>query len=212
MMGSAAGTDNDDEYPQHEVVIGARLAVSRFEITVAERQSCTEAGACEPNNSSGSLEWPAVDVSWNQAKQFVAWLSRVTGKPYRLLSESEWEYAARAGTAATYSFGDDETLLGDHAWYADDRIRLVGQKTPNDFSLYDMHGNAAEWVEDCYHQNYDGAPRNGSAWSGHCSYRVVRGGGWSDPPVKLRAAARSVAPADYQHATVGFRVARDLNR
>ena len=212
MMGSAARTGNDDEYPQHEVVIGARLAVSRFEITVAERQSCTEAGACEPNNSSGSLEWPAVDVSWNQAKQFVAWLSRVTGKPYRLLSESEWEYEARAGTAATYSFGDDETLLGDHAWYAGDRIRLVGQKTPNDFSLYDMHGNAAEWVEDCYHQNYDGAPRNGSAWSGHCSYRVVRGGGWSDPPVKLRAAARSVAPADYRHSTIGFRVARDLNR
>lgn len=78
--------------------------------------------------SSGSLEWPAVDVSWNQAKQFVAWLSRVTGKPYRLLSESEWEYAARAGTGTTYSFGDDETLLGRHAWYGGDRIRLVGQK------------------------------------------------------------------------------------
>ena len=211
MMGSTNGTGNDDEHPQHEVSIDA-LAVGKFEITLAERQLCMDAGACDPGDSGGSLELPAVELSWNEAKQFAAWLSRVTGKRYRLLSESEWEYAARAGSTTMYAFGDDEAILGSHAWYAKDRIRLVGQKAPNDFGLYDMHGNATEWVEDCYRESYDGAPQDGSVWSGRCSYRVVRGGCWSDPPVKLRSAARSVAPADYRHNTIGFRIARTLNQ
>ena len=166
----------------------------------------TQAHASPPSQAVGSR--PAVELSWNEAKQFAAWLSRVTGKRYRLLSESEWEYAARAGSTTMYAFGDDEAILGSHAWYAKDRIRLVGQKAPNDFGLYDMHGNATEWVEDCYRESYDGAPQDGSVWSGRCSYRVVRGGCWSDPPVKLRSAARSVAPADYRHNTIGFRIAR----
>jgi formylglycine-generating enzyme required for sulfatase activity len=209
-MGSLAGTGNADEHPQHEVRIAAPLAVSRYEITSGERQTCIDAGACDPSDAHGHMERPAVNVTWEQVKQYVAWLSRATGKRYRILSESEWEYSARAGKAALYSFGDDEALLGRFA--ATGRIRLVGQREPNAFGLFDVHGNAAEWVEDCYRENYVGAPSDGSAWTGQCSYRVVRGGSWDDPPAKLRSAARSVAPAGYAQPTVGFRVARDLER
>ena len=210
MMGSPAGTGNADEHPQHEVTIAAPFAVSRYEVASAERQSCIDAGACDPGDAKGHMERPAVDVTWEQAKQYVAWLSRVTGKRYRMLSESEWEYTAREGTATLYSFGDDEALLDRFA--ATGRIRLVGQREPNAFGLFDMYGNAAEWVEDCYRENYAGAPNDGSVWAGQCSYRVLRGGSWEDPPAKLRSAARSVAPAGYGQPAVGFRVARDIAR
>jgi formylglycine-generating enzyme required for sulfatase activity len=125
-----------------------------------------------------------IDVNWDNARSYVAWLSRMTGKPYRLLSEAEYEYAARAGTTTTYSFGDDSAMLGDYAWFLDNsghRAHPVGEKKPNAFGLYDMHGNVEQWVEDCWHESYYGAPREGSAWtSGDCTVRVVRGGTWLD--------------------------------
>ena len=154
-----------------------------------------------------------MNLSWDDAKRYVAWLSRITGKPYRLLSESEWEYAARAGTATRYSFGDDEAALVQHAWYGNPngQTHLVGEKAPNAFGLYDMHGNVFEWVEDCWNANYDGAPVDGAPWTmGGCNFRVVRGGTWNDNSAFLRSASRYRYPTDNRYNDLGFRVGRTL--
>ena len=153
------------------------------------------------------------------AQQYVAWISKLTGKPYRLLSEAEWEYAARAGTQTAYSWGDEigkgnANCNGCGSQWDGRQTAPVGSFAPNAFGLYDMHGNVWEWVEDCYHDNYDGAPTDGSAWTavGDCTYRVVRGGSWQDLPSDLRAANRHRRHSDViQRKELGFRVVRTLN-
>ena len=159
---------------------------------------------------------PVINVSWDDVQRYVAWFSRMTGQPYRLLSEAEWEYAARAGTTTLYSFGDDEAALDQHAWYSENSDRQthpVGEKKPNAFGLYDMHGNVWEWVEDHWHDNYEGAPADGSPWvkDGDVSQRVVRGGSFYDDPRDLRAANRFTQPRNARNVNVGFRLARTLN-
>jgi formylglycine-generating enzyme required for sulfatase activity len=162
---------------------------------------------------------PAIFVSWDDAQQYVAWLSKVTGKTYRLLTEAEYEYVARAGTTTSYSWGDD---IG-HAANANcdgcgsrredaKQTSPVGSYPPNVFGLYDMLGNVFEWVEDCYHANYARAPEDGSAWitGGGCSNRVIRGGAWDSTPDSVRSAARSRSNALNQDFDLGFRVARTL--
>ena len=205
----------EDEGPQHEVTIARPLAVSKTDVTFAEWDICVAAGEClmVSDYGWGRGDRPVILVSWEQAKGYVRWLTKMTGKDYRLLTESEWEYAARAGSQARWSFGDDETHLGDYAWYAENsegKTQPVGTKKPNAFGLYDMHGNVWQWVEDCYHDSYQGAPSDGSAWVDQCSNRVVRGGSWSGYPDYLRSAYRYGNGSDYRNVNLGFRVGRTL--
>ncbi len=218
-MGSPA-TEKDrsgNEGPQHEVTIAMPIAVGKTEVTFEQWDACVAAGACKEvgDNSWGRGDRPVINVSWDDAKEYVAWLSRITGKEYRLLSEAEWEYAARAGRQARFSFGDEDAHLGEYAWYfgnSDRTTQPVGKKAANAFGLYDMHGNVFEWVEDTWHDDYQGAPSDGSAWlkTGVPSRRVVRGGSWYYGSNNLRSASRSGPPSVLRDGNVGFRLARTL--
>lgn len=155
-----------------------------------------------------------IDVTWNDAKHYVGWLARVTGKPYRLVTEAEYEYATRAGTTTAYPWGNDigkENAncrgCGSGSYEDNKQTAPVGSFAPNHFSLYDMVGNVWEWTEDCDHDNYNGAPTDGSAWieGGDCNSRVVRGGSWSNPPGELRSANRIWVTTDYRDNLLGFR-------
>jgi formylglycine-generating enzyme required for sulfatase activity len=204
------------EGPPRAVTIARPFAVSKFEIEFAQWDACVSHGDCPPvPDRWGRGRQPVIDVAWNDAQSYVAWLSRVTGKKYRLLTEAEWEYAARAQRSVAqtyYSFGNDDSELGQYAWYEANSERQphsVGLKKPNAFGLFDMHGNVAEWVEDCYHDNYDGAPSDGSAWSAsNCIRHVIRGGAYLDRARMLRSSARDWS--DKASDTVGIRVARFL--
>jgi formylglycine-generating enzyme required for sulfatase activity/CRP-like cAMP-binding protein len=210
------------ESPQHEVTIAAPFAVSKFEVTFDEWDTCATYGDCHPqilDSGFGRGSKPVINVSWYDARRYAAWLSKMTGKPYRLLSETEWEYAARAGAKTSYSWGDeigrDKTnCLGCGSEWDGKRTAPVGSFAANAFGLHDMHGNVSEWVEDCHHANYHGAPADGSAWTagGNCSSRILRGGGWDDSPVDLRSASRDSGTTFIQSDSLGFRVARSLAR
>jgi formylglycine-generating enzyme required for sulfatase activity/CRP-like cAMP-binding protein len=222
MMGSPANEERrtDSERPQHKVTIAAPFAVSKFEVTFDEWDVCVTYGDCSPqilDNGFGRGRRPVINVSWYDAQRYVAWLSKMTGKSYRLLSEAEWEYAARAGTKTSYSWGDEigrgkANCLGCGSEWDGKQTAPVGSFATNAFGLHDMHGNVSEWVEDCYHANYNGAPTNGSAWAagGDCSSRMIRGGGWNISPVNLRSASRGRGTTFLQFNSLGFRVARTL--
>jgi formylglycine-generating enzyme required for sulfatase activity len=208
---------SDNEGPQHKVMISRPLAIALFELTFAEWDACAAHADCArdiPASGSRRPRLPVINVSWDDAQSYVAWLSKITGKAYRLLSEAEWEYAARAGSTTRYSFGDDEAELDQYSWYSGNsiyRAHPVGQKTPNAFGVFDMHGNVWEWVEDCYHDDYEGAPVDGAAWTtGDCDARVVRGGSWGSDPQHLRAATRLRNTPANQFNYLGFRVGRAL--
>ncbi|MBI1264225.1 MAG: SUMF1/EgtB/PvdO family nonheme iron enzyme [Alphaproteobacteria bacterium] len=213
----------DFEGPQQTVEIGHRLAVGRYEVTFAEWDACVADGGCngyrpyDEGLARGTS--PVMNVSWNDAQDYVTWLNRktgLTGSPYRyrLLSEAEWEYAARAGTTTAYSFGDDAGQLGAHAWFEDNSnfsTQPVGGRRPNAFGLYDMHGNVQEWVEDCANESHAGAPTDGSArTTGNCSSRVYRGGSWILDPQFLRSAFRLWFTPGNRDNFLGFRLARTL--
>jgi formylglycine-generating enzyme required for sulfatase activity len=211
---------------QHRVTIAAAFAVSKFEITFDEWDACVKNGGCgnyRPEDEGwGRGKRPVVNLSWENAKDYVKWLSRKTGKPYRLLSEAEWEYAARAGTATPFSFG--ETLLPSQANFDGSpdgsgpsdvnrqKTMPVGSFPANRFGLHDMHGNAWEWVEDCWHDDYTAkAPTDGSAWvEDECRGHVGRGGSWEDSQSELRSSARTGGFKDELSATDGLRIARGL--
>ena len=167
-------------------------------------------------------------MSWNDAEAFVEWLGAQTGQVFRLPTEAEWEYAARAGSSTKYHFGNSESQLCRYANHADSstdfngrnkacsdgvgkRTAAVGRYQPNAFGLYDLHGNVWEWVQDCWNKNYRGAPTNGRAWtSGDCNRRVVRGGAWRTTPRYLRSAYRPYGYArSHRDHTFGFRLAQD---
>jgi formylglycine-generating enzyme required for sulfatase activity len=222
MMGSPESEKDrsDDEGPQHEVTIAKPFAVSKFEVTFAEWDICVAAGACLKASDTGwgRDDRPVMNISWDDAKQYVAWLSRITGKDYRLLSEAEWEYAARAGTTTTYSWGEEigkgnANCNGCDSQWDNKQTAPVGSFKPNAFGLYDMHGNVYEWVEDPWHHSYEDAPVDGSPWlqGGDASTRVVRGGSWSSYPQGLRAAFRYWVSSGDRGLDIGFRVARTLN-
>jgi formylglycine-generating enzyme required for sulfatase activity len=217
MMGSQILIGETDEHPQHEVMIAKPFAIAKYQVTFAEWDMCVATGDCPhvPDGGWGHGERPVINVSWDDAKQYVAWLSRLTGKTYRLLTEAEWEYAARAGTTTLYSFGDDVAELQYYAWYtvnSDGKTHPVGEKKPNAFGLYDMHGNVSEWVEDPWHGNYNGAPSDGSAWveGGDPSWHVLRGSNWVDAPELLRSASRNGFNTGGRRNDFGFRVGRTL--
>jgi formylglycine-generating enzyme required for sulfatase activity len=218
-----------DEGPQHRVEIHSPFAVAKFEVTFAQWDACVGEGGC--GHKPGDEGWghgkrPVINVSWNDAKQFVAWLTKKSGKPYRLLTEAEWEYAARATTQAEVSqpFSTGATINYKQAnydanfTYGDGRMGVYRQKTldvgslpKNVFGLYEMHGNVWEWVEDCYRDSYDGAPADGSAvTSPDCSLHILRGGAWNYQPLYLRSAYRYATAPGVRLENAGLRVARGL--
>jgi formylglycine-generating enzyme required for sulfatase activity len=226
MMGSLPtenGRDPDEE-PRHAVTIAKRFAVSRFPLTFADWDACVSVGGCPQEGGAIDGDWgrgkrPVIHVSWDDAQAYVAWLSRMTGKTYRLLSEAEWEYAARAGSTTAFFWGEE--IGKNHAncngcgsqWDNRNNRRTspVESFEPNAFGLYDMAGNVWQWVEDCYHRDYNGAPADGSAWTdGDCSRRVVRGGSWDITWESLRSANRSDDTPVDRISHLGFRVGRTL--
>ena len=227
MMGSPGSEEGryDDEGPRHEVTIGYPLAVGVYEVTFVEWDACVSAGGCggyRPiDRGLGRGRRPAITVSWEDAQAYVAWLSRETGEEYRLLSESEWEYVARAGTQTARYWGGSATGQCRYANGDDDSVSCsdgyaqtapVGWFQPNAFGLYDVLGNVWEWVEDCWNGNYAGAPADGNPWtSGDCSQRVLRGGSWFNHPDDLRSAFRSRISAGLRNYYDGFRLARTIN-
>ena len=225
MMGSPAGEEQHakNEAPQHQVKIAQSFAVSKFELTFDEWDTCVAYGDCPQGASDsgfGRGRQPAVNVTWDQAQQYVAWLSKMTGKRYRLLSEAEYEYAARAGTQTAYPWGQDIQLNGTAmancrgcgSKWDFKQPAPVGSFAANQFDLYDMSGNVFEWLQDCVHTNYAGAPVDGSAWieNGHCDSRMIRGGSWVNDPPELRSTARNWIREDLRINALGFRVARSL--
>lgn len=205
------------EYPRHPVTIVQPFAVAKYELTFEQWDACAAYGDCNPNISSGAWErglQPVINVTWEDAQRYVEWLSRVTGKPYRLLTEAEWEYAARAGTTTHFSF-KNEAALDNHAWYEANSLRRphpVGDDLePNPFGLHNMHGNVSEWVQDCFSDNYRDASPIGLAWlSSNCRRRVIRGGDWQARARALRSAQRDWNLIDEGSDRIGFRVAREL--
>jgi len=233
MMGSPESEEGryDTEGPQREVSI-VRFALSRTEITFDDWGACVDAKGCQSNPSPSDEGWgrgsrPVINVSWDDAKEYVAWLNRsVGGAPYRLPSEAEWEYAARARTTTAYPWGEEASH--EQANYGTDECcnglasgrdewvntSPVGSFPSNSFGLQDMHGNVLEWVEDCWHEDYEGAPQNGSPWlsqqASGCSQRVLRGGSWYVNPRYLRSADRGRNDPVDRDDVVGFRLARTL--
>jgi formylglycine-generating enzyme required for sulfatase activity len=222
-MGSPANETgrNNNESPQRRVTIARPFAVSKFEVTFADWDACVSVGGCPHEGRAGDAGWgrdrqPLIYVSWDDARAYLAWLSRMTGKAYRLLTEAEWEYAARAGTTSAYFWGDE--IGKGHANCNDCGSKWDGRQTApvgsfaaNAFGLHDLHGNVWEWVEDCFHDDYKGAPVDGSAWTaGDCKYRVVRGGSWYGVPRYLRSANRNGGTSDDRVDGLGFRVGRTL--
>jgi formylglycine-generating enzyme required for sulfatase activity len=220
MMGSRESEEgrSSNEGPQREVTIARSFSVSTTEVTFAQWDACFAAGACAKISDStwGRNDRPVINVSWDDAKQYAAWLNRITGKDYRLLTEAEWEYCARAGSSARFPFGEAEEQLDQYAWYnknAGGKTHSVANKKPNAFGLHDMHGNVFEWVDDSWHDNYTGAPTDGSAWlqGGSDSLRVIRGGAWISRPQALRAALRANFNSGGRYSNLGFRLARTLH-
>jgi formylglycine-generating enzyme required for sulfatase activity len=203
--------DEPNEQPPHVVMFEKPFAVAMYELTFAQWDACVAYGDCAPDVADewGRGRQPVINVSWKNAKQYVAWLKRVTGKDYRLLTEAEWEYAARSGRSSYFSFGDDDvTHLKNYAWYeanSDNQAHPVGGKLPNPFGLYDMHGNVWEWVEDCYRDSY----RDAAALE-NCNARVIRGGSWLYRARKLRSASRDSFDESKGKNDIGVRVGRSL--
>ena len=202
------------ELPVRSVNI-RRFAVGIHEVTFSQWDACHRAGRCSYNpkdNLWGRGNRPVIDVSWNDAQEYVRWLSEVTGEKYRLLSESEWEYVARAGTTGPFHTGS--TISRAQANYGGSGTLEVGTRPEsNRFGLHDVHGNVWEWVEDCWHGNYSGAPQDGRAWTegGDCGKRVFRGGSWENPPEFVSSSYRWGGDDRLRATSLGFRVARELN-
>ncbi len=221
-MGTACSNDCN-ESPQHTVMFARPFAVGKFSVTFEEWEACVAEshgipvrGCSYQPSFYGRGRQPVVFVSWHQAQAYVAWLSGKTGKTYRLLSEAEREYAARAGTTTLYWTGS--TITKNQANFFSNKTVPVDTFEPNPWGLYQVHGNVSEWTEDCWNSTYRGAPTDGSAWlSGDCDRRrVIRGGSWADKnPWRLRSAARRFGYSSERLsgagiADLGLRVARTL--
>ena len=215
-MGCVSGQGcSDDELPVHDVTIAQTFAVSKYEVTFEDYDRYTYPNRVD-DEGWGRGRRPVFNVSWNDAQDYVEWLSAQTGHAYRLLSEAEWEYVARAGSSAAYSWGDDigsnrANCLGCGSQWDFGGTAPVGSLAANAFGVHDMHGNVWEWVEDCWNDSYAGAPTDGSAWrSGACEWRVLRGGSWYSAPTFLRSAHRYGDHTGSRQNVNGFRVARTL--
>jgi formylglycine-generating enzyme required for sulfatase activity len=219
MMGSPEGEKGRlaHEGPQRVVTIRQPLAVGRFEVTFAKWSACARDQGC--SHDADDRGWgrdlrPVINVNWNDAQRYARWLSKRSGKTYRLLTESEWEYAARSGTTTPFWWGDEVGLNnancdGCGSPWDDKQTAPVGSFKANRFGLHDLHGNAPEWVEDCYRDSYAGAPADATAVTADgCQIRVARGGAWFGFPPVIRAAARNSYAAENRYFSIGFRLAR----
>jgi len=243
-MGAASSEPDaaDHEGPPRRVTIRSAFAVARTEVTFDQYLACLNDRGCDhrPDDSGfGRGNRPVINVSWDHAKSFVAWMSRRTGKSYRLLTEAEWEYAIRAGSTSRYYFGSSDFDLCRHGNIADRAAKRrypnwritdcddrhgdtapVGSYPPNAWGLLDMIGNVSEWVEDCWNPNFRGAPTDGSAWlRGDCDRRVTRGGNYAGFPIAFRSVTRAIQISGdivnqrgMRRNDVGFRIARSLDR
>lgn len=249
-IGAPFAEGGDDEMPIHHIVISRPIAVGKYEITRFEFAmfvlstgysidfSCQYLAAIgwergvswrQPGFTQSNRD-PVVCVNWEDAKAYTDWLSRLTGNHYRLPSEAEWEYAARAGSDTKYFFGDSTSLLckygngvdasSDFKWKNPEcsdgyggRTAPVGSFLPNAFGIYDTIGNVWEWVEDCWNDSYLGAPTDGTSWiTGDCSNRGTRGGSWLNDPRFLRSAHRNRLFRSYRKYNTGFRVVREISQ
>jgi formylglycine-generating enzyme required for sulfatase activity/class 3 adenylate cyclase len=207
-MGSS---DDSSEKPIHQVSIKP-VAISKFPITVREWNECVAAKQCA-DLASGGADNPVTNVSWTDAKQFVTWLAQATHKNYRLPSEAEWEYAARGGTQTKFWWGDQfrsgmASCKNCSDGATDAQLVKVGSFEANRFGLYDMGGTVDQWVEDCWHKNYQGAPLDGSAWvDGDCTSHVIRSGSWKNDASYVRPANRDHYDTGVRYPTHGFRIA-----
>jgi formylglycine-generating enzyme required for sulfatase activity len=219
LMGSRQGEGYDDERPQHHVRL-APFLMSKYPVTQEQWQAVMK---WSPPYRCKGLKRPVDRVSWNNAREFCERLSKKTGRVYRLPSEAEWEYACRAGATTPFYFGETITTdlanyVGEHTYRAEPKgvyrheATEVGIFPPNAFGLYDMHGNVWEWCADAWHDNYIGAPADGSAWERGGTCRVARGGGWHDPPGLCRSAARLKLNSAEGEDYVGFRVASTVQQ
>ncbi|MCK0154914.1 bifunctional serine/threonine-protein kinase/formylglycine-generating enzyme family protein [Alcanivorax sp. S6407] len=218
-MGSNDG--DDEEKPVHSVRVSS-FYMQEHEVTWNQYQPCIDAGVCASENDSGHGKGnrPVINVAWIEAQTYIRWLNKETGQRFRLPSEAEWEYAARAGSTGKYSWGN--SISCSQASYGRSRDRecsnngvgfaLVKSFSPNRFGLYDMHGNVEEWVQDCWHDSYNGAPSDGSAWTsgGDCGLRVARSGRYDGKPADVRSAVRDAYYAGLNGSyRMGFRLAQD---
>lgn len=247
LMGSPENEKSRDftEGPQVAITIPKPLAVGKYELTWDEWEICVAKRGCQDNSGKGygsepDPQWsgdagygrgrhPVINVSWDDAKAYIKWLSAQTGETYRLLSESEWEYAARAGSTGRFAWGDAEPTCepgqantanfnGPHAagflaGCNGRRTEPVGFSGPNAFGLYDMHGNVREWTQDCFHVYLDGIPTDGAPWVTKCDRggegHVFRGGSFTAGVSQLRSAARQATIG--REVNMGFRIAREID-
>jgi formylglycine-generating enzyme required for sulfatase activity len=231
-MGSAEGDffARDNERPRHEVAFKEGFRLGRYEVTF--EQYCVSAQLDCPDDAGWNRgDRPVINVSWEDANTYIRWLSRITGESFRLPTEAEWEYAARGGTLGRYWWCEEgepncelrpdvancHNLCESTQGLAGlgERTMPVGSFAANPFGLYDITGNVGEWVEDCWHDNYEGAPGDGSAWlqanDGDCTQRVIRGGSWqSAKDANIRIDARAGINSTEKHSNIGFRIAKDL--
>ena len=215
------------ETPQRDTMINYKFEVSKYEITFDQWDQCVRAGGCKghkPDDKGwGRGQRPVINVSYDDAQNFISWLNGKTGQTYRLLSEVEWEYVARAGQDAPFGSGFDISAkqanfdgkapygAGSKGPYLR-KTERVGKYEPNAFGVYDMHGNVYEWVEDCWNADHSGAIGDGSARTdGNCKFRVMKGGSWVTHGYQTRAAARIRYVTDYRYDDYGIRLARTLN-
>ncbi len=207
----------DREKPIHPVTFAKPFKLGKYPVTFAEYDEyAKQTGLKKPDDNGWGRDLrPVINVSWQNAVEYAAWLSILTAKAYRLPSEAEWEYACRAGSRSEYFWGNDGSQAKQYAWFAENtggQSQAVGQKQPNPYGLYDITGNVWEWLQDGWHENYQGAPDNGSAWEtgGDLTRRVLRGGSWDGKLDFLRSAHRYRFHPDYRDDFIGFRLAQDL--
>lgn len=219
MMGSPENEPgrSDTEGPQHKVCV-QDFYMGKTEVSFAQWDACEQAGQCfhAKDEGWGRGDRPVINVSWNDVQKYLEWLKQQTGKAYRLPSEAEWEYAARAGTTTAYSWGDavgvnKANCHGCGSQWDNKTTAPVGSFPANGLGLYDMHGNVWEWCADGWHGNYEGAPGDGSVWAGDNSHRVDRGGAWISPPQTIRAARRYGGTPGDRYNFLGLRLVLDAS-
>lgn len=210
MMGSPDGKGEDDEHPRHRVEITEPFYMGVYPVTQAQYEAVMGGN---PSQSKG-FENPVDSVSWYDANKFCEELSVQTGRKTQLPSEAQWEYACRAGTTMAYSFGDDDSQLGRHAWYIGNgggKTHPIDKKKPNPWGLYDIHGNVCEWCADLYAGSYENVTSVDPTEPSNGSYRVLRGGSWSSHPGYCRSAHRGWTSLDDRYSSNGFRIVLDSN-
>lgn len=213
-MGS--NTSDPSEKPAHQVAINTPFAIGKYEVTVQQWNACVDAGGCQKVAQAANANAPIRDVSWDDAQQYLKWLSTLSGQQYRLPTEAEWEYAARGGTATRYWWGEQMATGKANCKecgqpWASEGPANVASFAANPYGLHDTSGSVWEWVSDCWHATFKDAPADGRSWDQpNCSVRVIRGGSWREGAVYMVASTRFKYDASVRHSQNGFRVARSL--